>query len=248
MSRTGSSTPPIERMVTPDAPVNGVKKASTRVVTTARPPGIQPTSALKSRMRRWLAPPSARMYPPSVNRGIAGSIGEVASRYVSVGADAIGDMSYQKSSSAAPPIAEKIGMPSAVATTMTSRPGVRTSNSCIVGHQANAAGIARPSRAIARPDQRLEAFHANRAPMTRKPTGITSRNAQTGMPQPTSCPNSRSAFNRSQLAAVRATQTPIAIALVKTRIGGPSLCRAESASSIGPAAAPRGPPAWRRER
>ena len=35
----------METIVTPDAPVSGVKTASTAVVTLARPPGIQPTSA-----------------------------------------------------------------------------------------------------------------------------------------------------------------------------------------------------------
>ncbi len=49
---TGRSSPPIDTIVTPDAPVSGVKNASTAVVTSARPPGIQPKSAVNSRVRR----------------------------------------------------------------------------------------------------------------------------------------------------------------------------------------------------
>ena len=48
----------MERIVTPVAPVNGVKNASRRVTITARPPGIQPTSAVRARINRRLAPPS----------------------------------------------------------------------------------------------------------------------------------------------------------------------------------------------
>ena len=58
---TGSRSPPIERIVTPDAPVSGVKKARTKVVTMASPPGSQPKSASKLRISLRLAPPSARM-------------------------------------------------------------------------------------------------------------------------------------------------------------------------------------------
>ena len=56
---TGSSRPPSERMVIPEAPVKEVKNANTRTVRTAGPPGIQPTSALKTRTSRSLAPASA---------------------------------------------------------------------------------------------------------------------------------------------------------------------------------------------
>jgi hypothetical protein len=76
----GSSKPPMARMVMPEAPVSGVKKASKSVTTTASPPGSQPAMAVKKESRRWLAPPAARIYPASVNSGIAGSMGEVAIR------------------------------------------------------------------------------------------------------------------------------------------------------------------------
>ena len=47
-------------IVTPDAPVNDVKKAQTKAVTMAGPPRRLPKSALKRRTRRRAAPPSAR--------------------------------------------------------------------------------------------------------------------------------------------------------------------------------------------
>ncbi len=59
-SRTGISTPPSARIVTPDAPVNEVKKAHTRAVTMAGPPRNWPTSAWNTRTSRLEAPPSAR--------------------------------------------------------------------------------------------------------------------------------------------------------------------------------------------
>jgi len=70
----------MERIVTPEAPVRGVKKASTNVVMMARPPGIHPTKAENTFINRLLAPPSERMYPPKVNNGMAGSIGCAVSR------------------------------------------------------------------------------------------------------------------------------------------------------------------------
>jgi hypothetical protein len=59
-------------MVTPDAPVNIVKKVQTQVAATATPPGIQPNRARKRRTKRRLAPPSAKMYPAKVKRGTVG--------------------------------------------------------------------------------------------------------------------------------------------------------------------------------
>src|SRR5262245_49533932 len=79
-TRIGSSSPPIDRIVTPEAPVSGVKNARIRDVTIARPPGIHPKSAVKLRISRRLAPPSARMYPPKVNSGIAGKYAEAVRR------------------------------------------------------------------------------------------------------------------------------------------------------------------------
>ena len=46
-------------MVTPEAPVNVVKNAHNRIVTTTMPPGAQPNSARNSRTSRGPAPPSA---------------------------------------------------------------------------------------------------------------------------------------------------------------------------------------------
>src|SRR5262245_61226201 len=106
---SGNINPPSESIVTPDAPVSGVKNASTRVLMIARLPGIQPTRASNIFISRRLAPPSARRYPASVNSGIAGSMGDAAKRYVSTGTDAAGTPSDQKRISAAPPRAAKIG-------------------------------------------------------------------------------------------------------------------------------------------
>jgi hypothetical protein len=74
----GSSSPPIERMVTPD-PAQ-VKMAHPTAVVMARPPGSQPNSAVYTRRSRVLAPPSANRYPASVNSGREGSTGEATSR------------------------------------------------------------------------------------------------------------------------------------------------------------------------
>ena len=54
------SRPPKARMVTPEAPVNDVKKAQTRTVTTAGPPRTVPNKAWKTPTNRREAPPSAR--------------------------------------------------------------------------------------------------------------------------------------------------------------------------------------------
>ena len=49
---TGSMSPPRARIVTPDPPVNVVKKAQTQMAATAEPPGIQPNQASNKRTRR----------------------------------------------------------------------------------------------------------------------------------------------------------------------------------------------------
>ena len=54
------SNPPSARIVTPDAPVNEVKKAQTSAVTIAGPPRTEPNNAWKTRTSRRDAPPSAR--------------------------------------------------------------------------------------------------------------------------------------------------------------------------------------------
>ena len=59
-SSTGISRPPSARIVTPDAPVNEVKKAQTSAVAMAGPPRKQPNSAWNTRTRRCEAPLSAR--------------------------------------------------------------------------------------------------------------------------------------------------------------------------------------------
>src|SRR5882757_10370226 len=78
----GNNTPPSARIVTPDPPVKTVKNEHSTAQTTAVPPGIQPTSARKTRSRRSDARPSASRNPASVNNGIAGSVGDTLSEYV----------------------------------------------------------------------------------------------------------------------------------------------------------------------
>jgi len=73
---TGSSRPPSARIVTPEAPVNVVKKAQTRMVATAVPPGSHPASALNRRTSRAGVPPSASSTQASVKSGMVGSVGD----------------------------------------------------------------------------------------------------------------------------------------------------------------------------
>ncbi len=71
-------------MVTPEAPENDVKNAQAASAAPARPPGIQPTSALNARIRRCGAPPAASTMPAKVNSGIAIRLGEPARRLSSM--------------------------------------------------------------------------------------------------------------------------------------------------------------------
>ena len=73
------SSPPSARIVTPDAPVNEVKKAQTRTVTRAGPPLKPLNRAENTRTRRLAAPPSARKYPARVNKGSVGNTGLMTS-------------------------------------------------------------------------------------------------------------------------------------------------------------------------
>src|SRR6266849_5386612 len=76
-ARTGMSSPPSARMVTPEAPVNEVKNAHANTVTIAGPPRNCPNNAWKTRIRRLDAPPSAKKYPANVNNGTVGKVGLV---------------------------------------------------------------------------------------------------------------------------------------------------------------------------
>jgi len=73
------SRPPRARIVTPEAPVNEVKKAQTSTATSAGPPRNPPTRVWNTRTSRRDAPPSARKYPASVNSGMLGRVGLVTS-------------------------------------------------------------------------------------------------------------------------------------------------------------------------
>ena len=76
----GSRIPPSATIVTPEAPVKVVKKVHTSTVTTAIPPGIQPTIARKKRTSRRETFPTVRTYPAKPNSGMVGSVGDVTMR------------------------------------------------------------------------------------------------------------------------------------------------------------------------
>ncbi len=67
-------------MVTPEAPVKAVKSAQVTNAMTARPPGIQPSSASDSLTSRLGARLSPRMNPANVKSGMASSTGVSAMR------------------------------------------------------------------------------------------------------------------------------------------------------------------------
>src|SRR5580700_11795542 len=92
-----------------------VKTVQMATVAMARPPGIQLKSAVKTRSKRWVAPPCTMKYPASVKSGMEGSKGEATSRYISTGTDATGVPLDQKSKRARPPKTAKIGSPTTVA-------------------------------------------------------------------------------------------------------------------------------------
>src|SRR5262245_54901527 len=102
-------------MVTPEPPVNVVKKEQRIAHTTAIPPGIQPNHARNTRSRRSGARPSASRKPASVNKGIAGSVGDVFSEYVSTSIVAGVTPVLMNRNTAAPPSTAKIGAPASAA-------------------------------------------------------------------------------------------------------------------------------------
>ena len=73
-SRMAERRPPIARIVTPDAPVNTVKKAHITTVAMIMPAGIQPKKALKVLISLSPALLSDRMKPVRVKSGMAGTV------------------------------------------------------------------------------------------------------------------------------------------------------------------------------
>src|SRR5258708_31393937 len=92
----GYKRPPTAMMVTPEPPVNVVKRARTAVTITARPPGIQPSRERKKRSRRADAPLSARREPQAASNGIAGRVGDALRRYYSAETAEAGLPSFNK--------------------------------------------------------------------------------------------------------------------------------------------------------
>ncbi len=144
----GTSNPPSERMVRPEpAKVKTVQMAT---VAMARPPGIQLKSAVKTRSKRWVAPPCTMKYPASVNSGMDGNKGEATSRYISTGTDATGVPLLQKSNSARPPKTAKIGRPTTVARASSVKKSGRIPGMPTGMAKPNNAGTNSPSAARAR--------------------------------------------------------------------------------------------------
>ena len=76
--RTNDRRPPRARIVTPEPPVNVVKKAQSRMLITARPPGNQPKKVLKNLTSRSPALLSDMIAPTMVKSGMAGIISPVS--------------------------------------------------------------------------------------------------------------------------------------------------------------------------
>ena len=112
-SKTGRNNPPKARIVIPDAPVNVVKKAHSRVTASAVPPGNQPKSAWNIFANLSLALLSESRKPVNVNKGIVGNIGETTIRYISAGIEEVVTPAPQKSRRAVPARSTNIGFPSA---------------------------------------------------------------------------------------------------------------------------------------
>ena len=71
-------------IVTPEAPVRAVKKAQAIRIARGRPPGASRKRDWETRVKRSGVLPWARMNPEKVNRGMAMSVGLLATRYSSI--------------------------------------------------------------------------------------------------------------------------------------------------------------------
>jgi len=114
----GMSSPPSARMVTPDPPVNVVKKAHTSAVTMAGPPRIWPNQAMNTRSSRRDAPLSARKHrldPPARNvirqaaAHLALSDDELHGRAAEHDRGGGGNNTAEKRRGSFPPAREKLG-------------------------------------------------------------------------------------------------------------------------------------------
>jgi len=76
--RAGYKRPPRAMIVTPEAPVNAVKKAHATNATIANPPGSHPRIAREKLTIRTEARLSARMNPAKVNSGMVYKTGLLA--------------------------------------------------------------------------------------------------------------------------------------------------------------------------
>ena len=114
---------------------------------------------------------------------------------------ASGTQSARNRKTAAPPRAAKMGPPSRVEARISTSHGAaaRSAKESAFALIQSASTI--PSAARPRPDQRSDAFHANRNASSAKPTGMTACPTQTGTPAAISMPPSRSICTSSRLAS-----------------------------------------------
>jgi len=110
--RAGINIPPTAIMVMPLPPVNAVNSVQTRTATMASPPGIQPSSAPESLIRRVEELLSAKIKPVKINSGIAIRPGALARRFISMMTiDILASATRLNKRTAAPAIIEYRGEP-----------------------------------------------------------------------------------------------------------------------------------------
>ena len=114
------------------------------------------------------------MNPASVNSGIAGSVGETLSEYVSMSTVAGVTPSLMNSSTAAPPRIAKIGAPTTAASMTTTRPGQYGRCSSTPGNRTSTRPITIPAPPIALPHHDASARQASRNAIRANPTGRAS--------------------------------------------------------------------------
>ena len=177
----GTSNPPSERMVSPE-PAN-VKMVQMATVAMARPPGIQLKRAVKTRSRRFVAPPCTMKYPASVNSGMDGSSGEATRRYISTGTDADGRAAIpeKQQRQAAEDREDGQAQHGGKREQREERAEERQWRPTGIANP-NSAGTKRPRAAMARPIQPALAFQTARRAMTAKPTSMMASAVHFGTP------------------------------------------------------------------
>ena len=163
---------PRARMVTPEPPVNEVKKAQTSTVTKGGPIRYCPTKLWKTVTSRSEALLSARTKPASVKRGIVGTIASTTREYWLTETIEMGSSSAQKNNRAAPPRVVKMGAPRMVARTMTAIPGSQRLAAEMGAFHVRRRRKRAPPQAARRKGHRFPVFQRIRIAMAAKPAGM----------------------------------------------------------------------------